>query len=125
MLVREEKGSFCAKIETRAATTKAKIAKYPKSAIATPPPIAIPSPPLNLVKTEFQCPSTAKAAGMRITDPSIPIIPETITAKAPFAKSKTSTITAEPLPTVFRTLEAPASPVPVLKISIPLRRLSR
>ena len=110
MLNRDEKGNLWASKPTKTATRKANTATIPNKPIATPPPMAIPSPPLNRVNTEFQCPKTATTAGSRSMIPSTPIIAETITAKAPLATSNTRTNKADPFPTLLNTLEAPASP---------------
>ena len=54
MLVSDEKGSLCASNDTMPADSIAIIATVPNKAIASPPIIAIPSPPLKPVKIEFQ-----------------------------------------------------------------------
>ena len=62
-------------------------------------------------------------AGIINQCPSIPIRVLNNIEENPFKKSPQNTIAAGFLPTLWRTFEAPASPVPLLKMFTPLRLL--
>ena len=80
---------------------------------------AIPSPPLNPVKTDFQCPMTAAPPATSIKSVGTPNAQDVKTEAPPFATSQTNTREPVLRPTLKKTLAVPARVLPVEKTSTP------